>query len=95
MKQKFWKIEGYDGAKRIFEKEVRFGYFSENQIRCLLKAMASKTGLELDEMIGAYASKNAKISNALLEVHRDQSNSTYSCGESPFFTARVVTHENF
>lgn len=94
MEQKFWKVEGYDGAKKIFEKDVRFGYFSENQIKCLLKAMVSKTGLELDEMIGAYAGKSAKISNELLKVHRDQATATFLCGNNPRFTARLVTHEN-
>ena len=71
MKQRYWQIRGYNGTTQIFEREVPVGYFSEDQIKCLLKALAAKAGLEFDEMVGAYARKKSKISNDLFSAKKD------------------------
>jgi hypothetical protein len=94
MNRKYWKIEGYEGQKKVFETQVKYGYFSENKIKCLLKAMAAKAGLNYDEMVVAYSNKDARISSNLLEVQRDNSGATLSCGTNPYFTARVVNNED-
>ena len=61
MKQRFWHIEGYDSFDKIYDKEVKFGYFSDNQIKDLLKALTAKAALSFDEIVGAYSKKNTKI----------------------------------
>ncbi|RUO69613.1 hypothetical protein [Idiomarina ramblicola] len=93
MNQKYWKIEGFDGADKIFEKKVRAWAFSESKIQEALKALASRGGLELDEILGAYARKGAKEANELLVVNREQGNPIFSCGENPHFIATVI-YEN-
>lgn len=87
---RYWQITGYRGKARIFETKVKYSYFSENQMKCLLKAMASKHGLDYDQMIGAYAGKQAGILNDLLFVRVDNDTRTLTCGNDPQFTATVV-----
>jgi hypothetical protein len=94
MKQRYWQIRGYNGATKIFEKEVHVSHFSENQIKCLLKALAAKAGLEFDEIVGAYARKKSKISNDLLLVNKDGPYPVYICGANPHFVAKVITRDD-
>lgn len=86
----FWKIEGFDGLTRIYEKHVKAGCYNEDSIKQLLRTLAATSGLTFDEIVGAYASKSCKSKNALLEVRKDGLHPIFSCGENPFFTARVV-----
>jgi len=94
MKPKYWYIEGYDSTTKIFEKKVNVGCFSENQIKSLLMALAAKAGLNFNEIVGAYAKKNTKISNDLLSIQKDSPYPAYTCGDNPYFHARVVTDED-
>ena len=94
MKQRYWQLRGYDGTTEILSKEVSVSYFSENQIKCLLKALVAKTGLDFDEMVGAYAKKNSKISNDLLTINKDGAYPVFTCGDNPHFIARVVTRDD-
>ena len=87
---RYWRISGYRGEVKIFETKVRYSDFSENQMKCLLKAMASKQGLDFDQMIGAYAAKQAGIFNDLLCVRVDNNTRTLTCGSDPYFTATLV-----
>jgi hypothetical protein len=72
---------------------VGFGQFTEDQMRHLLRALAAKAGLNLREIVGAYASRKTKIANHLLEVHKDFAYPTYSCGSNPHFEASVVDEQ--
>ena len=74
----------------IYDRKVKLGYFSEVRIQELLMALAARAGLNYDEIVGAYAAKNAKIANLLLEVRKDGPHPVYTCGDNPWFTARVV-----
>ena len=56
----------------------------------MLKALAAKAGLQYEEMVGAYARRNSKISNDLLVVKRDGLDPVYTCGESPHFIAKAL-----
>jgi len=87
---KIWKIEGYEGLNLIYERELKLGYFSENKIQDLLKALAASADLTSDEIVGAYARRRTKIANELLQIRRDGPRQCYSCGENPHFTARVI-----
>lgn len=90
MTQRYWEIIGYQGTEKIFERKIKFGCYTENQMKHLLKALAAKTGLETDEIVGAYAKRGTKDANDLLEVQRDPKRATLTCGINPHFVARVV-----
>ena len=90
MKQRYWHIEGYDSLTKIYDRKVKSGYCGENQIQSLLKALAARAGLSLDEIVGAYARKRSKISNDLLLVRRDGPYQVFTCGGNPHFVARIV-----
>jgi len=90
MNKCYWLIRGYDSNTLIFEKKVKLGQFTEDQIRRLLQALVAKEGLTCAEMLGAYAKRGTTISNNLLEVHKDFSQPTYTCGTNPHFVASVV-----
>ncbi len=90
-KNKYWLIEGLESGKVFYSKRVRIGYFSEERIKELLMALAGKAGLEYEEIIGAYAKKNTKISNDLLYVSQCDNKHFYSCGENPYFIAKLIS----
>jgi len=94
MNQKYWHIEGYDSTKNIYDIKVKVGCFSETQIKALLMTLAAKAGLNFDEISGAYAKKNTKISNELLLVQKDGPAPNYTCGDNPYFTARVTIEDS-
>ena len=91
MKQRYWHIEGYNSTTKIFNKKVKVGCFSENKIKSLLMTLAAKAGLNFNEIVGAYAKKNTKISNELLSIQKDGSYPVYMCGDNPHFLARVIS----
>lgn len=89
-KKLYWRICGYDSSKRIFERTVELGQFTENQMKHLLMTLTAKAGLDYDEIVGAHATRGTKTSNVLLIVHRDSGYPTFSCGSNPHFAASVV-----
>ncbi|HCW89257.1 MAG TPA: hypothetical protein DHU56_04260 [Marinobacter sp.] len=94
MTQQYWEIIGYQGTEKIFERKVKLGCYTENQMMHLLRALAAKAGLEADEIVGAYAKRKTKGANDLLEVRRDSKNATLMCGVNPYFVARVVKEKS-
>jgi hypothetical protein len=92
MPKAYWKIEGFDGVTKIYDRKVALSQFSYDQVQALLKALVAKAGLSLDEVVGAYARRRSKIANDLLEVHRDGQHPVFLCGSNPHFVARVI-HE--
>ena len=90
MAKLFWRIQGYDSLKLIFEQRIPYGSVTERQMQELLKALAAKAGLDFEEIVGAYAKKRTKLANDLLEVHHDARHHTWMCGENPHFAARII-----
>ncbi len=86
---RYWKIQGIDSGKLIFEKEVPIGSMTEEQVQMALKCLASKAGLSFDEIVCANAKKRTKIANSLLQVMKDGPYPAYMCGDNPHFIARV------
>lgn len=84
-----WVIRGWDSTDQIFETTVKYGYFSENQMKCLLKALTAKHGLTDSEIVESYARKKTKISSSHLEVQVFGNPYCLSCGDNPYFTAQV------
>lgn len=86
---KVWIIRGWDSTKQIFETTVKFGYFSENQMKCLLKALTAKYGLTDREIVESYARKNTKIASSHLDIQVFVKPYCLSCGDNPYFTAQI------
>ncbi len=94
MKEKYWSIEGFDSTERIFHVTVPAASYSEKQIQLLLQMLAAKDGLTYQEIVGAVARRGTKIANDLLEVHHEKPYPQYSCGENPYFHARVIVGQD-
>jgi hypothetical protein len=91
-KRRYWRIEGYESLKPIYEVEVPVGRYSEQDIENLLRALVSRAGLTFREIVESYARHNARRNNGLLEVQRDTGPNkfTLSCGSNPYFYASIV-----
>lgn len=87
MSKRYWLIEGYDSATKLFEKKVDVGQFTDGQLRQLLRALVAKR-LNDCEIVDAYAKRGTKIANNILDVHIDYP--IYMCGCDPCFTVRIV-----
>jgi hypothetical protein len=87
---RYWLIQGEDSCKIIFRAKVGLGQFTYEQMCDLLQALAAKAGLTFSEIIGAYAKRRTKIANDLLEVNKDYTHRTFSCGVGPTFFATIV-----
>jgi len=79
MKQRFWHIEGFDGVEKVYERTVKIGYFTENQLIAVLKSLTAKA-----------RKRGTKIANQHLQYKKDGDSSTYVCGDNPYFVARVI-----
>jgi hypothetical protein len=90
MKDLYWHIEGYDSLEKIYDRKVKAGCFTRNQMGHLLKALAAQSGLTMEEITGAYARRKTRISNDLLQVHTDPKYGHMMCGDNPHFIARMV-----
>jgi AICAR transformylase/IMP cyclohydrolase PurH len=89
----YWRIEGYDSAKLIYQKYVRESCMSKAQLRNALQCLAAKAGLNNDEIIGAYAKKTANITNRLLDIHKGKRHEL-RCGDNPHFCAVIIQRAN-
>jgi hypothetical protein len=90
--QQHWIITGYESTRKIYERKVKAGFFNEQQIQSLLMALCA-TDLTFDEILGAYAKRKTKLSNHLLEVHRETSRYMFWCGQNRYFTAEIAEHK--
>ena len=89
--KRYWRINGYDSTKLIFEKDIPHGSMSEEQMADALRALASRAGLTYDEIVESYLRPNAKGYRGLLEVQvSSRPKFSMSCGMNPHFIASVV-----
>jgi hypothetical protein len=70
--KRFWKIVGYDGTKKLFERLLPLGCLSEVEMTNLLQRLAS-ADLTPDEVINASLRRNAKSYASLLEPQQEGS----------------------
>ena len=82
-----WLIQGFDGLSKIYERRIDGRHISEENVQLLLKTLAAKIGLTVDEIVGAYTNRRAQIANGLLHVSRDGPRRRFTCGENPHFIA--------
>jgi hypothetical protein len=93
MSKTYWLIRGYDSSTMIYERKIDSGQMTVCQVKDLLKALAAKTGLGLDEIVGAYAKRRTKITNDLLLVQKEGPYPTFHCGSNPLFIAAIAKIE--
>lgn len=90
----YWLIEGYDSTKKIFSKKFKTTLIGQRQLEPLLKTLAAKAGLTLDEIVDCYLMKHTERYRPHLEVHRDinpeQLRMILTCGSNPHFVVRIV-----
>jgi hypothetical protein len=87
-----WRIRGYDSLTLIFDESVPTGQMTEGNMKELLRVLVAKDLLP-HELIGAYAKRGTRISNALLEIQKENQfekrRTVYTCGNNPFYSADV------
>jgi hypothetical protein len=87
-----WRIRGYDSLTPIFDQSVSVGQMTEGNMKELLRVLVAKD-LSPHELIGAYAKRGTRISNALLEIRKEnlpeKRRTIYTCGNNPWYTADV------
>ena len=88
-----WRVEGFNGLNRIYKEDINIGLLTEKRIQLLLQTLTAKASLDYSEIVGALVRRRSKRANSLLEVTHYKPKSEYSCGQNPYFTARVVTIE--
>jgi len=92
VKSLVWRVQGFDGATRIFERNVPSYLLSGKQVEEVLKRLVSRHLTE-NEIIGASLNSRAKRTN-LLEIRRAAKPPiTISCGENPHYIAYVDESE--
>lgn len=93
---KYWVIQVWDSANKLFEYRVRLGQMTENNMHELLKALAGKYLLDPEEFIHCYAKKGTRIYSDLLNVKRLTGNKyMLSCGTNPYAIAFVESEQSF
>lgn len=87
--KRYWRIEGYDGLERTFEKVVPVGRVSENAVVVLLQRLASKH-LDEDEIVSSSLNRAAAGRTRHLEPQRGEGNPrTITVGEGQYYVASV------
>ncbi len=93
IKMKVWRIEGFNGLNKVYQEDINIGLLTEKRIQLLLQTLTAKESLDHSEIVGALVRRKSKQANNLLDVVHHKPNPEYSCGQNPYFTARVVTIE--
>jgi len=92
--QRYWKIQGRDSTKILFEFKVKEGQITEKRVKELLRVLTAKYGLDDSEIISSYAKKGTKIYSNHLEVQKSIGKKyMLSCGSNPYVLAVVVEDE--
>ena len=67
-KKNYWRIVGYQATRKIFETEIPWGFFTDREIRNVLRVLVAKASLTHDEILDSYVRRNTKRYRSLLEV---------------------------
>jgi len=79
-------------TEKIYEKTVKAGVFSHEQMQVLLRTLVARD-LSFDEVLGACAKNKTKLHNDLLQVHKEGTHPFYFCGHSRHFTAHIAEYD--
>lgn len=92
MSNRAWVIEGWQGTTNFFSREIPCAALNEQQVKDVLRCLVAKHGLSEDEIVSAFARKSSSLFTPHLEIQTSGATVPWSltCGDNPFFTARVV-----
>ena len=92
--KRYWKIEGYDGTDKTFEKLLPIGSLTERGVVVLLQRLSARH-LDEDEIISSSLRPNAKGYTSHLEYQdgRGGRRSTISVGGNPYYVASIWQHD--
>lgn len=93
MSQSYWVITGWNSTEKIYEKKIKHGVVTKENMKILLKTMVAKEALTHDEILGSYQKQRTIGVNELLAVQEDVERHTLSCGDSIWFTAKAIIEE--
>ncbi|MCH8172724.1 MAG: hypothetical protein IIA70_05365 [Proteobacteria bacterium] len=92
----FWKIEGYDGTKLIFECKISTGKISKTGLNKLLICLLTKYGKLTDEeiiqnnLILRRKKGQKKPPENDFSLQKDFLKEAYRCGGNPHFIAQKI-----
>ena len=89
-KKRYWKIQGWDGTRKLFESKVGAGQITRNRMKELLRTLTAKISLNDTEIISSYAKKGTTIHYDHLIVQVLTGNRfAMSCGTNPIVIAVI------
>jgi len=89
---RFWKIEGYDSTKKIFEETLALSVTSEDQITALLQRLVC-THLTAAEIVAASIRRNSIGYAPFLEPRIDNrlpGRFMIAVGDNPHYIASIL-----
>ena len=87
--KRFWKIEGYDGTDRTFEKLVPANSLTDRGVIALLQRLSARH-LDEDEVVSSSLRQKAPGYALLLEPQISRGDRrTISVGSNPFYVASI------
>lgn len=89
-KNKYWIVEHYDSTELVSEYKINYGCMTEKQMENLLKTFVVKYSMNDEETINSFVKKNTKAYTGFLEISKSSPPFSISCGDNPYFIARVV-----
>jgi hypothetical protein len=92
-RKRIWRLEGFDGALKIFETTIPAYLISETQMREVLKRLASRR-LSESEIIGASLNRTGKRNSLLEIISNTQPTTSMSCGTNPHYVAKMLYCSN-
>ncbi len=92
--KRYWKIEGYDGLDRRFERVLPMSSLTASGVVALLQRLFA-THLDLDEIVSSSLRQKAEGYTSHLEskVCQVGRRPTITVGENPHYVASVWQHD--
>jgi hypothetical protein len=87
----FWRIEGFNGVKRFYDRDVPVNHITVVALEGLLRALVAKHGLGNDEVLDCFLSASCMGHKDHLRICRENRAGTTvrTCGADPYFLATL------
>jgi hypothetical protein len=93
MISRLWRVEGFDGQKPLYARDIPAAQITTASLDALLCALVAKHGLTDDELAACFLRRNCTAHRTDLAVAVDQSSGRPQrrCGTNPHFIATLVS----
>ena len=87
-----WRVEGFDGATRLYMCDLPATHITSGSLDTLLRTLVAKHGLTDDETVACFLRGNCTAHRTDLAVAVDTSSGRPQrrCGTNPYFVATLV-----